>query len=168
MEENKKVDMVKGMFSNCTFNNSVVAGIAESGSQVFYEKSKEEDIEEDDDDTCAHEAIIEYVKRLKPLVKQELQGSYEGLWLNILDLKEVRMQVYNKGKQQDTAFNRNLVAQITHQLGDRVYVASANPSTMVEYLEPGKGREHAVRHKLGEMPEKPIKNAIEELFNKDF
>ena len=77
MEENKKVDMVRGMFSNCTFNNSVVAGIAESGSQVFYEKAKEEDIEEDDEDTVAHEAIIEYVKRLKPLVKQELQRMGE-------------------------------------------------------------------------------------------
>ena len=156
-----------GLFEGGNFNNTQINVINGDGIHISYEAPKAKE-EKEEDDTCAHEAIIEYVKRLKPLVKQELQGSYEGLWLNILELKEVRMQVYNKGKQQDTAFNRNLVAQITHQLGDRVYVASANPSTMVEYLEPGKGREHAVRHKLGEMPEKPIKNAIEELFNKDF
>ena len=29
-----KAELVRGMFSNCTFQDSVVAGIAESGSEV--------------------------------------------------------------------------------------------------------------------------------------
>ena len=151
-----------GLFEGGNFNNTQINVINGDGVHISYEAPKAKE-EKEEDDTCAHEAIIEYVKRLKPLVKQELQGSYEGLWLNILELKEVRMQVYNKGKQQDTAFNRNLVAQITHQLGERVFVSEANPTMMSERLEPGKGKAHPVRQQLGEMPDNVIKKAVENL-----
>lgn len=161
MEDKQKAELIRGMFSNCTFSNSVVAGIAESGSEVFYEKSngqtKAATVE-----PAAREAIMEYVKRLMPLVKVDCQAHYEQIWTGILDVNEVKQQVYNKGKQQDTLFNRNLVAQIAHQLGSRVYVTEAKPVVMAEYLEPGKGKDHPVRQKLGEMPERVIKKAIED------
>lgn len=167
MEDKKKADLVQGMFSNCTFHESVVAGIAESGSEVFYEKTGEKK-KEPDETSSGKEAVMEYVMRLKSLVKVEYQERYEELWMGILDLNEVRLQVYNKGKQQDTTFNRNLVAQIIHQLGNRVFITQAKPAAMAEYLEPGKGRDHPVRHKLGEMPDRIIKNAIEKAIKDDF
>lgn len=109
----------------------------------------------------AKEAIMEYVGRLKPMVKEEYQENYDDLWLGILNLKEVKLHIYNKGKQQDTCFNRNLVAQIIHQISDRVFVASANNAMMAEHLEPEKGVQHPVRLKLGESPDKPIKASVE-------
>ena len=118
--------------------------------------------EKDKVDLSVKTAIMEYVKRLLPLVKEEYKRSYELLWQKILELKEVKLLVYNKGKQQDTTFNRNLVAQIIHQLGSRIYT-DAKPVNMVEYLEPGKGRDHSVRQKLGELPEKVVAKTIEEV-----
>ena len=41
MEENKKAELLKGMFAGSTFNNSVVVGIAETGSSVSYQQEKE-------------------------------------------------------------------------------------------------------------------------------
>ena len=162
MKGNKKEDLVRGMFSNCTFHESVVAGIAESGSEVFYDKRTEKPKETSNNEPATKDNIIEYVNRLKPLVKVEYQAHYEKIWMCILEINEVKQQIYKKGKQQETTFNRNLVAQIAHQLGDRIYVTEAKPVNMAEYLEPGKGKEHPVRKKLGELPEKPIKKAIEE------
>ena len=104
---------------------------------------------------------MEYVKRLMPVVRKEYQSVYSEMWLGILDVKEVKLQVYNKGKQQGTTFNRDFVAQIIHQLGSRIYMPEANAVVMAEHLEPEKGRDHPVRQKLGESPDKSIKKAIE-------
>ena len=101
------------------------------------------------------------MKRLTPIVREEYQSIYGDLWLGILDVKEVKLQVYNKGKQQGTTFNRDFVAQIIHQLGNRIYLPDANPVVMAEHLEPEKGKDHPVRQKLGESPDKSIKNAVE-------
>ena len=112
----------------------------------------------------ARDSIMEYVGRLKPLVRSDILDGYDALWLRILELQEVRGLVYNKGKQQDTTFNRNLVAQIIHQMGQRVYIVGASDQQMAEYLEPEKGKDHSVRKKLGESPDAPVKRAIETLF----
>ena len=111
--------------------------------------------------SCSKEAIMEYVGRLKPVVKAEYQTEYDTIWEGILELTQVRTLVYNKGKQQDTTFNRNLVAQIIHQVSDWLYLPTANTVKMAEYLEPEKGIEHPVRQKLGESPERDVKKAIE-------
>ena len=91
---------------------------------------------------------------------------YDQLWTEILELKEVKMQVYDIGKQQDTKFNRNLVAQIIHQLAATVYLPNANTVKMAQYLEPSKGGDHPVRQKLGESPEKTIKKSVDEYLKK--
>jgi hypothetical protein len=111
--------------------------------------------------SCSKEAIMEYVGRLKPVVKAEYQTEYDTIWEGILELTQVRTHVYKKGKQQDTTFNRNLVAQIIHQVSDWLYLPTANTVKMAEYLEPEKGSEHPVRQKLGESPERDVKKAIE-------
>ena len=106
-------------------------------------------------------SIMEYVNRLKPLVKEDFKKEYDEFWMQILDIEEVKQQVYNKGKQQNTTFNRNLVARIIHQIGDKVYLVGINDQQYAEYLEPGKGKNHSVRQQLCLMPETPIKKAIE-------
>ena len=137
--------------------------IIESGANVYYQQNApESEKAKDGDHLQGKEAILDYVGRLMPLVRNEYQANYEDLWQGILELNEVKLQVYNRGKQQDTTFNRNLVAQIIHLIGTRLYVPTANTVNMAEYLEPQKGMDHPVRQKLGESPEKPIKKAIEE------
>ena len=106
-------------------------------------------------------SIMEYVNRLMPLVKDDFKKEYDEFWMQILELEEVKQQVYNKGKQQDTTFNRNLVARIIHQIGNKVYLVGINDQQYAEYLEPGKGKNHSVRQQLCLMPETPIKKAIE-------
>lgn len=41
MEENKKAELLKGMFQGATFQNSVVVGIAEKGANVSYHGSQQ-------------------------------------------------------------------------------------------------------------------------------
>lgn len=136
----------------------------EDGATVNYNAGKES-MNESPGMENAKQAIMEYVGRLKPLVQDSLAGVYDELWLGILELREVRLKVYDKGKQQNTTFNRDLVAQIVHQIGSRVYAVEAKPGRMAELLEPSKGKDHPVRQKLGESPEGAIKKAVEGLLS---
>lgn len=126
-----------------------------------YRSIEKEEKKSGESASCSKEAIMEYVGRLKPVVKAEYQTEYDTIWEGILELTQVRTHVYKKGKQQDTTFNRNLVAQIIHQVSDWLYLPTANTVKMAEYLEPEKGSEHPVRQKLGESPERDVKKAIE-------
>ena len=85
MDENKKADYVKGMFAGATFNNSVVVGIAESGSTVSYESQQKKPQEDGDDSLLKQgkEAVMEYVGRLRPLVKEEYREKYDQIWEGI-------------------------------------------------------------------------------------
>jgi hypothetical protein len=71
--------------------------------------------------------------------------------------------IYNPGKQQGTTFNRDLVAQIAHLMGSRVYT-DTKAVQMAELLEPGKGKDHPVRQRLSENPDGNVKKAVEQLF----
>jgi hypothetical protein len=48
-----------------------------------------------------------------------------------------------------------------------VYAVGVSDQQFAEYLEPGKGKNHSVRQKLGESPDGPVKKAIETLFVKE-
>ena len=117
------------------------------------------------DEACApgsKEVIMEYVGRLRPVVREQYRDRYDEIWEGILDISQVKAVIYNKGKQQDTTFNRNLLAKIIHQVSWWLYESSANTVIMAEYLEPGKGIDHPVRQKLGESPNKDLKKALEQ------
>lgn len=125
--------------------------------------------ESKEDDNAAREqgkaAIMEYVGRLKPLVVSNMIGKYDEVWLRILELDEVKCMVYDRGRQQNTTFNRNFVANIIHLMrDDGMYLPGTNDVTMAEYLEPQKGKEHPVRGSLGLSPENKVKMAIEKVF----
>lgn len=153
--------MIGRMFEGATISNSVVVGVAQSGAQVYYMPNKQEENPQKTENLQGKEAIIDYLDRLKPMVKAEYKDRYDTLWEGVLELSQVKAVIYNKGKQQDTTFNRNLLAQIIHQLGV-LYVPTANTVQMAMQLEPEKGADHPVRQKLGEVPEKTIKKAVDE------
>ena len=95
--------------------------ILENTGSITYNDHRGAEKKEEAKGECpaaSKDAIMEYVNRLKPLVKVEYQAHYEKIWMCILEINEVKQQIYKKGKQQETTFNRNLVAQIAHQLGD--------------------------------------------------
>ena len=107
-------------------------------------------------------SIIDYVMKLHPVyVRKEWQDKYEWLWKQILELPAVADRIHDKGRQQGTTFNRNLVANILHLMAEKkVLTITANATKMAEVLE---GDANAsVRAKLGEMPPKEVKDAVEE------
>ena len=153
-----EIDKLKGLFEGGNFPNAQINILTGDGIHISYKSSEEKKVEPE---PASKDAIMEYVKRLMPVVREEYQSVYSEMWLGILDVKEVKLQVYNKGKQKGTTFNRDFVAQIIHQLGSRIYMPEANAVVMAEHLEPEKGKDHPVRQKLGESPDKSIKNAVE-------
>ena len=107
--------------------------------------------------------IIDYVMRLHPShVRQEWQDKYQALWNDVLELPAVADKIYDKGRQQGTTFNRNLVGNILHLMADKkVLSITANATKMAEMLE---GDTNAsIRGKLGEMPPREIEKAVERL-----
>lgn len=106
-------------------------------------------------------SIIDYVMKLHPVyVSKEWQDKYEWLWKQILELPVVAEKIYDKGRQQNTTFNRNLVGNILHLLADKKVLTTNNATKLAIGLE--KDENASVRAKLGEMPPKEVKDAVEE------
>ena len=110
------------------------------------------------------DSILEYVMRLHPdHVRGEWRDRYLPLWEAILELPAVACKICDKGKQQGTTFNRNLVGNILHLLAERQVLAIANATKLAQVLE---GDANAsVRGKLGVMPEREIFRAVEEMID---
>ena len=107
-------------------------------------------------------SILEYVMRLHPLhVREEWREKYKQLWEAILELPAVAEKIYDKGKQQNTTFNRNLVGNILHLMAERKVLATGNATKLAIALEGTS--DTSVRAKLGEMPSRPVKVAVEKL-----
>jgi hypothetical protein len=161
MTDETKIKMMEALAKS---GMSVGQFVMENTGTITYNDNRGAEKQEKKDggsQSGSKEAIMEYVGRLKPVVREQYRNEYDTIWEGILELTQVRTLIYNKGKQQDTTFNRNLVAQIIHQVSDWLYLPTANTVKMAEYLEPEKGIEHPVRQKLGESPEKDVKKAIE-------
>lgn len=163
-QHNHNCQQFYGPVTGCVFAmpgatvNQYPNGTAQAASS-----SKNSSAEETQPATRNPQLIIDYVMRLHPShVRQEWQEKYQTLWKSILKLPPVACKVYDKGRQQGTTFNRNLVANILHLLAERrVLTINANPTEMAKLLE---GDANAsVRAKLGEMPEKVIGLAVTEL-----
>ena len=162
MEDN--LDKLRGLFEGGNFPNAQINVLTGDGVQISYESAKKNAQKEDDskNQKQGKDAIMEYVGRLKPVVKEQYLDHYDQIWEGILEINQVKAVIYNKGKQQDTTFNRNLLAKIIHQVSWWLYESSANTVIMAEYLDPGKGIDHPVRQKLGESPNKDLKKALEQ------
>ena len=114
----------------------------------------------------SQEAVLEYVMRLHPVqVSEEWREKYRELWENILGLPAVSRIVYNKGKQQGTTFNRNLVGNILHLMAEKKVLKITNATRLSEALENDPNA--SIRAKLGEMPPAGIMRCVEELIQMD-
>ena len=108
------------------------------------------------------ETILEYVMQLHPAyVSKEWQEKYQTLWESILELPAVSCIIYDKGRQQGTTFNRNLVGNILHLLAEKKILTTSNATKLAELLEGDSNS--SIRKMLGEMPAKKIKDALETL-----
>ena len=74
--------------------------------------------------------IMEYVSRIKRYVADEWKNRYETIWRSVLDIPEVEAVVYEPGKQKDTTFNRNLVANIIYVMCNAGFYAETNATPL--------------------------------------
>lgn len=158
----EKKELLGILFRGANLEHAQINLILEAGTTISYGNNQNTETKATNNNHHAKEAIMDYVGRLKPVVREVYLDCYDKLWQEILELEEVKMQVYDCGKQKDTMFNRNLVAQIIHQMSSTIYVPTANTVKMAQYLEPSKGVDHPVRQKLGEVPEKNIRKSVDE------
>ncbi len=126
------------------------------------------DTDEGIDNTTIRTEILDYVSRVRPLLKDEAKSTFMPMWKNILDLPEVADKVYAVGKQWGTNFNRDLVANILYHLRSLkiyavVYRDNYNGAAMAEQLEGDK--DHSVKHSLRTEPPKDVCRAIDDLLS---
>ena len=108
------------------------------------------------------DSVLEYVMRLHPShVCEEWRDKYRPLWVDIIELPAVADKIFDKGKQQNTSFNRNLVGNILHLLAEKKILNTTNATRLSEALENDPNA--SVRAKLGEMPPPEIRRCIEGL-----
>lgn len=118
------------------------------------------------DNSAIRQVILNYVSKTLKLVEKKWQAGYLDLWNEILDLEEVKAEIYDTGRQQGTVFNRKLVANIIFCLGNfrskgagMFGAYSATP--IVKELEGT--RMCSTRTELGSQPEPEIRDAIRQL-----
>lgn len=104
----------------------------------------------DDEREHLKSEIMTYVSRIKKYVAKEWKNRYETIWRSILDIPEVKSLVFSPGKQKDTLFNRNLVANIIYIMCNAGLFDDTNATTLAVALEDNK--EHSVRSQLGKEP----------------
>lgn len=104
------------------------------------------------DHTQQDAEILTYVGKLKRFVAPMWRGRYESTWRSILTIPEVQSLIYFRGKQHDTTFNRNLVANIIYIMCQPAYGVFDEKcaTTLAVALEGNK--EHSVRNQLGILP----------------
>lgn len=108
--------------------------------------------------------IYEYTNRVKDMLAADWTADrYNALWNAILEMPAVRDMAKKVGKQQNTTFNRNLIANIMHTMMDKhVFGPLANNQSMCEALEGSK--DHSVRSTLGTaIKDRVLKTDIERL-----
>lgn len=104
----------------------------------------------DDEREHLKSEIMTYVSRIKQYVAKEWKNRYETTWRSVLDDSEVESLVFGPGKQKNTLFNRNLVANIIYIMCNAGFYAETNATTLAYALEGDK--EHSVRQQLAKEP----------------
>ena len=108
--------------------------------------------------------LLQYAGNLRQYVAPGWKNRYESLWRSILELPEVSATVYEPGRQKDTTFNRDLVANIIYMMCNAGVIAEKNATTLTLALEGDK--EHSVRAQLRKVPQdKDIEEKVKELLN---
>ena len=166
MDDNNNLDSLRGLFEGGSFPNSQINILTGDGIQVSYESPNKR--AQNEKFEGAKQSVMDYVTKLMPVVAAEYKEEYQAMWLEILEKDAVSKIVYDRGRQQGTLFNRNLVAQISHMLLlDGVIIKETRDVRMAELLEPEKGKDHPVRGALGLSPDdEHVKKAVNEVLEK--
>lgn len=104
----------------------------------------------DDEREHLKSEIMTYVSRIKQYVAKEWKNRYETTWRSVLDIPEVKSIVFSPGKQKDTLFNRNLVANIIYIMCNAGFYTDTNATALTIALEGN--NEHSVRQQLAKEP----------------
>lgn len=104
----------------------------------------------DDEREHLKSEIMDYVSRIKKYAADEWKNRYESTWRSVLDIPEVESLVYSPGRQKDTPFNRNLIANIIYIMCNACFYADTNATALTIALEGDK--EHSVRRQLAKEP----------------
>ena len=94
--------------------------------------------------------IMTYVSRIKQYVAKEWKNRYETTWRSVFDIPEVKRIVFSPGKQKDTLFNRNLIANIIYIMCNAGFYTDTNATALTIALEGN--NEHSVRGQLAKEP----------------
>ena len=154
------INTVHHLYPNAqTVINNIGSGNEKAIDNSKAEKPKSKKLMEECEISSIRAQIKHYVNCLIGQVVGSWISHYDKLWDGILDLPVVAAKVYDRGKQQNTNFNRNLVANIIHFLGNgkekenRIY-KDYSAALFTEKLEADK--EHSVRAALGQDPPEEI------------
>ena len=110
--------------------------------------------------------IMQYVGNLKQYVAKEWKNRYESVWRSILDIVEVAAVIFEPGKQKETTFNRNLVANIIYIMCRVGIITETNATKLTEALEGNK--DHPVRAQLRTAPEDTVvRSKVEQLLKEE-
>lgn len=104
----------------------------------------------DDEREHLKSEIMTYVSRIKQYVANERRNRYETTWRSVLNIPEVKSIVFSPGKQKDTLFNRNLIANIIYIMCNAGFYSETNATALTIALEGDK--EHSVRGQLAKEP----------------
>lgn len=110
--------------------------------------------------------IMQYVGNVKAYVASAWKNRYETLWRSILGIPQVAAVIYEPGKQKDTTFNRDLVANILYMMCSTGIISETNATTLTVALENDK--DHSVRAQLRKEPaDKELAEIIRQAINKE-
>lgn len=104
------------------------------------------------------EAILDYVGRLRPAVAVDFDQQWMPFWERLLEDRELAVLLKDKGRQRNTVFNRNLVANIVGRLMDAGWV-DRNAARLATLLEGSV--EHSVRQNFGMESTSPAARIVE-------
>lgn len=160
---NNDVEKVDITFNNGVRQENAAPKEAKKEASSLRENMKEP--MENVDITPIRREILNYVSRVAPMLADEWKNRYIRMWEEILDLKVVAASVYNHGKQQDTNFNRNLVANIIYYLVKRGCFGDEKKYNASQFaVDLGHDKEESVRASLRCLPPKEIVSRLDRYF----
>ena len=144
-------------------SGTISIGVITQVSESEYQERRKAMVEEAEK-VMLKNAILRYVMRLTDLVDDKWKDRYDQLWPQILEIPEVKAQIYDKGKQAGTLFNRNLVGSIIGLLKEHEVYSNTNATKMAIALE---GTEkHSIRQAIAIPVSKEISDAVQQLLDK--
>lgn len=116
------------------------------------------------DKAVVREEIIEYAYRLKNKYKPEWRPYVKQLWNDIVALSAVDAEIYDRGRQKGTNFDRNLVGNIICFLNAKgLFEGEYNMTEYKRILMDGGKNGQSVREALAFPPSAEIKDSIDHL-----